>query len=232
MISVMPIYLLVIEMLNLCTMNMTNKYIRKDNLRALIIEFKSAAAVARMADTSASYISQVLSDKTNREVGDDLARKLEAGCNKSIGWMDLSHQDVFDEHGGVISSGWDAESLELYVTSGAIEENAFEAPELGVFSIIPVVGTAQLGDNGHWSELGYPAGHGDSEIDFPTRDKNTYALRCVGTSMMPRIRDGEFVIIEPNTEVQPGDDVMVMSKSGKVMVKTFLYKRDDRVHFF
>lgn len=55
---------------------------------------------------------------------------------------------------------------------------------------IPVVGSAQLGDNGHFCDLEYPVGHGDGSIDWPTKDPNAYALRCNGESMKPRIRHG------------------------------------------
>ncbi|MGZ4954122.1 MAG: S24 family peptidase [Methylobacter sp.] len=110
------------------------------------------------------------------------------------------------------------------------ESNAEYAHRLGDHRLVPVVGTAQLGDNGHWYELGYPVGHGDGAIDYPTRDRNAYALRCVGDSMKPRIKDGEFVIVEPNSEPIPGDEVLLRSVDGRVMVKTFLYIRDNRVH--
>jgi phage repressor protein C with HTH and peptisase S24 domain len=98
------------------------------------------------------------------------------------------------------------------------------------WKLIPVVGMAQLGDNGHWADLEYPVGHGDGYIDFPSRDPDAYALKCVGDSMRPRIRDGEFVIVEPNHAIEPGDDVLVKSKDGRVMVKTFLYRRAGRLH--
>ncbi len=95
---------------------------------------------------------------------------------------------------------------------------------------IPVVGRAQLGDNGHWADLEYPVGHGDGYIDFPTQDPNAYALKCEGDSMRPRIKAGEFVVIEPNQPIEPGDEVLVKSKDGRVMVKEFLYKRGGRTH--
>lgn len=110
------------------------------------------------------------------------------------------------------------------------ESNATYAPQLGDYSRVPVVGTAQLGDNGHWCELDYPIGHGDGAINYPTRDKNAYALRCIGDSMKPRIKDGEFVIVEPNTEPTPGDEVLVKAMDGRVMVKIYLYQRDGKVH--
>ena len=95
---------------------------------------------------------------------------------------------------------------------------------------VPVVGKAQLGDNGHWCEIDYPTGHGDGYIAHATKDENAYALRCVGDSMKPRINNGEFVIVEPNTEAQPGDEVLVKSTDGRVLIKIYLYKRDGSLY--
>jgi len=95
---------------------------------------------------------------------------------------------------------------------------------------IPVVGSAQLGDNGHFCDLEYPVGHGDGSIDWPTKDPNAYALRCNGESMKPRIRHGEYVVVEPGREVMPGDEVLVKASDGRVMVKQFAYSRDGMVH--
>ena len=95
---------------------------------------------------------------------------------------------------------------------------------------IPVVGTAQLGDDGYWSEMDYPTGHGDGYVEFYCRDENAYAVRCRGSSMMPRIRDGEFVVLETKTSPIPGDDVLVKHMDGRVMVKRYLYERDGMIH--
>jgi phage repressor protein C with HTH and peptisase S24 domain len=111
-----------------------------------------------------------------------------------------------------------------------IESNAEEGPELGRPSKVPVVGTAQLGDNGNWTELEYPVGFGDGYVEYSSRDANAYAIRCIGNSMSPRIKDGEFVIVEPNTSYTNGDEVMVKALDGRVMVKTYLYTRDNKVY--
>lgn len=108
--------------------------------------------------------------------------------------------------------------------------NAEPAPQLGAASRVPVVGTAQLGDNGYWAELETPVGFGDGFVEIAVRDQNAYALRCRGDSMKPRIKDGEFVIVEPNQTPSPGDEVLVKAKDGRVMVKELLYIRDDTLH--
>lgn len=98
------------------------------------------------------------------------------------------------------------------------------------FPGIPVVGTAKLGDDGNYCELEYPVGHGDGRIDWPSRDPNAYAIRCKGDSMKPRIKHGEFVVVEPNHPVLPGDEVLVKAKDGRVMVKELAYIRDGMVY--
>ncbi|KGA30250.1 S24 family peptidase [Pectobacterium odoriferum] len=97
------------------------------------------------------------------------------------------------------------------------------------FREVPVVGGAQLGNGGHWTSMQYPAGFGDGHIKWPTNDPNAYALRCSGDSMKPRIKDGEYVVVEPQQQYLPGDEVLVVTKDERVMVKTFLYERDGEV---
>ena len=100
---------------------------------------------------------------------------------------------------------------------------------IGRMQDVPVVGTAQLGDNGFWSALDYPVGFGDGMVRYPTLDANAYALRVKGDSMRPRIKPGEFVLIEPNASVSPGDEVLVQTKDGRSMVKVLDFRRGGMV---
>lgn len=71
----------------------TAKEIRLENLKILIAEFKTAEAVAQRAATAPMYLSQILNGAKSatgkaRGIGDALARRLEQGCGKEIGWLD------------------------------------------------------------------------------------------------------------------------------------------------
>ena len=88
--------------LNNTSMEHTNtvEEIRRINLRLLIQECDppTGVALAAKCGTSASYLSQILirfktKSGKSREVGTDLARKLEEGCKKPKGWMDAVHRD-------------------------------------------------------------------------------------------------------------------------------------------
>ena len=111
----------------------------------------------------------------------------------------------------------------LRITNGA---NGNKNNRLG----IPVVGTAQLGDNGYFYDLSYPVGHGDGYLNWPSKDGNAYAVRCKGESMKPRIRHNEFAVIEPNHPYAPGDEVLVKDLEGRVMIKQLAFIRDGMVH--
>ena len=111
------------------------------------------------------------------------------------------------------------------------EENTEEAPNLIDDVRIPVVGEVQGGDDGYLEELEYPVGHGEGYVLYPSKDKNAFALRVRGESMHPRYRSGEFVIVEPSIQPQPGEDVVVSCKNGRKMLKVFNWERDDEAQF-
>lgn len=176
--------------------------VRRSNLEKISSTYESQRELADILEITPGYLNQLLTGYRN--IGEKTARKIERKLK--------------------------LEEFTLDMQDSRAESNAEEGPELGLPSKVPVVGTAQLGDNGNWTELEYPVGFGDGYVEYPSRDGNAYAIRCIGNSMSPRIKDGEFVIVEPNTSYINGDEVMVKALDGRVMVKTYLYTRDNKVH--
>lgn len=91
---------------------------------------------------------------------------------------------------------------------------------------VPVVGNAQLGNEGFFEALDFPPGHGDGYLNIHSDDPDAYGLKVTGDSMLPRIKNGEFVLIEPNKNFFSGDEVMVRTAAGRTMIKEFIYLRD------
>jgi Predicted transcriptional regulator len=91
---------------------------------------------------------------------------------------------------------------------------------------IPVVGTAQLGDDGFFDADGYPVGHGAGYLQIHSDDPDAYGLRVKGDSMSPRIKHGEYVVIEPNQPLVDYEEVLVMTIDGRKMIKVFSGKKD------
>ncbi len=97
---------------------------------------------------------------------------------------------------------------------------------------VPVVGLAKLGADGYFEAIDYPPGHGDGRVLISSSDPNAYALKVVGDSMEPRIRSGEFVLIEPGKPYLSGDEVMVQFNDGvtvQSVIKVFMHERDGFV---
>ncbi|MDE8035751.1 helix-turn-helix domain-containing protein [Actinobacillus equuli subsp. equuli] len=111
-------------------------------------------------------------------------------------------------------------------------ELAFGSDELEIIGkpkdgIIPVVGEAAMGrdETVRLEELrtGY--------INLYSADPDAYAVRGKGSSMEPRIKSGEYIVIEPNTPAMNGDDVLICTTSGQYMIKTLDWHRDGEYRF-
>lgn len=98
---------------------------------------------------------------------------------------------------------------------------------------IPVIGFAQAGSKGFFDEEGYP--HGDSwdEVRFPqfnsNDDEKIYALEINGNSMEPLYRDGDVLIISPQSKTRVGDRIVLKTSGGEVMAKEIAKQNSSRV---
>lgn len=180
-----------------------NKEVRRLNLVALAQKFKTLKALAEETASDAGHLSQV--KNRTRNMGDDVARRFERRLHKPPGWMDSQH--------GV------KEETPVYDSQVPVSD----------YRAAPVVGIAKLGEDGFFDEMGFPIGAGDGFIDAPSRDPDVYALRVKGDSMNPAIRDGWYVVIEPNSRCVVGEYVVAALKDGRKMVKELLWEREDSV---
>lgn len=185
------------------------KSIRKSNLERLIIEFlkrdrhTTKAGFAELCGISPAQLSQLLGRNSHRNVGDKVARKIEAAMDRPFGWLDIPHDISKDE----------VNELE-YV--GTVRLGA-----------VPVIGEAILGIDGMIDMLEIHAGW----LQIYSADKDAYGLKVKGDSMWPRIQSGEYVVIEPNTSVHSGDEVFVRTKDGHNMIKIMNKTRDGDFQF-
>ena len=89
--------------------------------------------------------------------------------------------------------------------------------------MIPLLGLAKAGREGYFDSDGWPILSGDWDaVEFPlTIDKRVYALEVSGNSMEPVYREGDKLIVAPDSEIRRGDRVIAKTISGEVMVKEF-----------
>ena len=88
---------------------------------------------------------------------------------------------------------------------------------------IPLIGLTQAGGGGFFDDGGFPVGGGWEQIRFPrVDDENAYALEVAGDSMAPLYRDGDVLIVSPNSAPRKGDRVVLRTIEGEVMAKVLV----------
>ena len=110
----------------------------------------------------------------------------------------------------------------LEATSTSLEDflglvNASARPKK---QTVPLIGMAQAGAGGFFTDGGFPAGQGWDEIAFPeAAQSHSYALEISGDSMLPVYRDGDIIVVNPEAPVRRGDRVVVKTTEGEVLAK-------------
>ena len=76
----------------------------------------------------------------------------------------------------------------------------------------------------------YPVGTGWDEVVFPdVGDPHAYALEVSGDSMEPVYRDGDVIIVSPESSIRKGDRVVVRTEGGEVMAKELLRQSANKL---
>lgn len=76
-----------------------------------------------------------------------------------------------------------------------------------------------------WTDGDYPVGAADKYAELASPDPHAFLTAVVGTSMVPRFNPGEFALVEPGTEPELEDDVLVRLASGETMIKRLISRR-------
>ncbi|MFV4850647.1 LexA family transcriptional regulator [Citrobacter freundii] len=89
---------------------------------------------------------------------------------------------------------------------------------------VMVIGRVIPGDNGASSGLVHTTGF--LKIDD---DRSSFAVEVSGNSLWPRIKNGEFVVVEKQIAPEPGDDVLLQLKNGTYLFKSLVSIRGEDV---
>ncbi|MFZ6761589.1 S24 family peptidase [Pseudoroseomonas sp. WGS1072] len=128
----------------------------------------------------------------------------------------------------LLATGTDMDSFASLVTGTPALQSGARNGAAG--RRIPLIGLAQAGGDGYFGDGGYPVGGSWDEISTPElSDPNAYALEISGESMEPVFRDGDIVIVSPNSPVRRGDRVVVRTQKGEVMAKQLVRQSARRV---
>ncbi|MBS9721779.1 helix-turn-helix transcriptional regulator [Tianweitania sp. BSSL-BM11] len=95
---------------------------------------------------------------------------------------------------------------------------------------VPLVGFAQAGAGGFFTDAGFPVGQGWDMVEAPAIvPEGGYALEVQGDSMLPLYRHGDRLIVDPNATARKGDRVVVKTTGGEVTAKILIRRTADLV---
>ncbi|WP_194720795.1 XRE family transcriptional regulator [Noviherbaspirillum malthae] len=97
----------------------------------------------------------------------------------------------------------------------------------GKFRRIPVFGKAMGGfpERAWDDDGGYPPGFSAEYAEVASSDPNAFLVPVEGDSMIPRFYPGEYALVEPNTEPEIEDFVLVRLGTGETLIKQLLGRR-------
>jgi len=118
----------------------------------------------------------------------------------------------------------------LQATGSSLENFLDVVAGRGGSRTVPLIGLAQAGRGGYFTDAGFPAGSGWDEVSLPDiDDEHAYALEISGDSMLPLYRKGDIIVVSPSAKPRRGDRVVVKTRSGEVLAKELVRKTEKLI---
>ncbi|HEY8746731.1 MAG TPA: XRE family transcriptional regulator [Tepidisphaeraceae bacterium] len=93
---------------------------------------------------------------------------------------------------------------------------------------VPVINRVSAGYPKDFTDLSYPRGIADEYVSCPDlHDRDAFAARVHGDSMVPKYSEGDIVIFSPAAAPREGDDCFVRFKDGQTTFKRVFFEAGD-----
>lgn len=178
----------------------------------LLAKTEGQSAVARLLNES----PQTVKNWESRGVSKDGAMKAQAAWGCDANW---------------IRSGTGQMMLQAVPSPlpmfGAEPWHEFQPVRPGKIHGVPVVGQGSGGNlpERMWTDGDFPVGVTNEYAEVASTDPHAFIIRVVGTSMVPKYSPGDFALVEPGTEPDLEDEVLVRLTDGQTILKRLLSRR-------
>ncbi|MFB0524895.1 MAG: S24 family peptidase [Phycisphaerae bacterium] len=97
--------------------------------------------------------------------------------------------------------------------------------------LVPIIYKVAAGYPADFNDLNYPAGVADDYVSYmDVHDPNAFAMRVVGDSMEPNIREADIVIFSPAAEVHNGGDCFIrFAQPHETTFKRVFFESDNKI---
>ncbi len=192
-------------------MGMTASDIRYQNTVFLRKKAGGVTEFAKILGRGQPQVSSFAGESPTKGIGNAMARHIERCHQLPEGWMDAPHPELWSDTLLLLK-----ESPSQYLPAATMLSAAIlcEISADGAGLCRPASPTGQ-----------------ERRVRCNSQDRDVYAVQYRGERHSPRIRHDELLLIEPNHQAQPGDEVMVYTKDDNVQLLLFLYAKGGRFYF-
>lgn len=197
--------------------------IRRNNLRRIILERKiideKDKEFASAINTDASNLSSM--KKGTRNIGDSMARRIEAAADKPRGWLDGLCDTVSET-----PSTYEVQPKEaLSLDTSPLGETLQGMVNVEYYDIAFSAGYGAAAENLSNQEM-YPIPESDL-MELGLHHSEVMVCRVKGDSMAEKLLDGDYVLID-KTKTRPVNNKVFAYRSGNdLFVKRFLIGRNE-----
>lgn len=157
---------------------------------------------------------RAISEWSGVDVGDLLTkdlRLLESGPNEAKSVFNKLDIEAFKKQHNIL----DCDEAVLF-------SKIIEKPFVISKRWVPVKAYSKMGMDGYFTDMGYEGNAGDGYIPTHSAGDKAYGIKGTGDSMYPAIRNGWYVVCDPDAEPTPTEFVQVCLKDGRCTIKEFI----------
>ncbi|MFN4242279.1 MAG: LexA family transcriptional regulator [Tepidisphaerales bacterium] len=161
--------------------------------------------------------------------GGDPSRPAAGGTDVACGNRSSGARALPAGSGGT-AAAW--ASLDELYRSGALAawvESRAGNVEPAAWERVPLINRVSAGYPQDFTDLGYPARVADSDVPAPASgERDRFAARVCGESMLPAYADGDVVVFSPQAAVESGADCFVRLEDGQTTFKRVFFEQDAK----
>ena len=181
--------------------------------------------------TPGELLTQAHLHRTPRDVRAVLTQLLSSKKNGEIAAAAAANGNGNGKEHGSSSSATATINLDEAYLNGVlhelVEKNAGNVEQVAT-NAVPVINRVAAGYPTDFTDLNYPKGIADDYISCPdVADKDAFAARVHGDSMVPKYRQGDIVIFSPAAGTKNGDDCFVRFDDGHTTFKRVFFEKDE-----
>jgi SOS-response transcriptional repressor LexA len=171
-------------------------------------------------------LTQAHIQRTPRDVQAMLARLL--ACQGAGGSTSPPAEAVSDADPSADAGPLDLDGLFVSGVLQELVEKSSGNVERITTNAVPVINRVSAGYPSDFTDLNYPRGAADDYVSCPdVSDRDAFACRVHGDSMLPKYRAGDIVIFSPAAAASSGDDCFVRFDDGHTTFKRVFFESDD-----